>query len=73
MKNETLKEYAKKRADEVFDIDIDELRQLVIDGAKWQAKKMYSEEEVRHIVSEALQSALVTVDLEQWFKQFKKK
>mgnify|MGYP003656066720 CR=1 FL=1 len=27
--------YAKERADEVFDIDIDELRQLVIDGAKW--------------------------------------
>jgi hypothetical protein len=29
-----LKEYAEKRADEVFDIDINELRQLVIDGAK---------------------------------------
>jgi hypothetical protein len=33
----------------------------------------FSEEEVKHIVSEALQSALVTMDLEQWFKQFKKK
>ena len=31
----------------------------------------YSEEEVKHIISEALQSALVTVDLEQWFNQFK--
>lgn len=30
-----LKEYAEKRADKVFDIDIHELRQLVIDGAKW--------------------------------------
>jgi hypothetical protein len=49
-------------------------------GAKWQqeqAKEMekeqkgYSEEEVKHIISEALQSALVTVDLEQWFNQFK--
>ena len=30
-----LKEYAEKRADEVYDIDIHELRQLVIDGAKW--------------------------------------
>ena len=30
-----LEKYAKKRADEVFDIDIDELRQLVIDGANW--------------------------------------
>jgi hypothetical protein len=36
-------------------------------------ERMYSDEEVKHIVSEALQSALVTVDLEQWFKQFKKK
>ena len=44
-----------------------------IEGAKWQAERMYSEEEVKHIVSEALQSALVTVDLEQWLKQFKKK
>ena len=42
-------------------------------GAKWQTEKMYSDEEVKHIISEALQSALVTVDLEQWFKQFKKK
>ena len=29
-----LKDYAEKRADEVFDIDIDELRGLVIDGGK---------------------------------------
>jgi hypothetical protein len=35
-------------------------------------ERMYSEEEVKHIISEALQSALVTVDLEQWFEQFKK-
>ena len=37
------------------------------------SKRMYSEEEVEDIIREALQSALVTVDLEQWFKQFKKK
>ena len=37
-----------------------------------QVERMYSEEEVKFIVSEALQSALVTVDLEQWFEQFKK-
>ena len=36
-----------------------------------QVERMYSEEEVKHIISEALQSALVTVDLEQWFNQFK--
>ena len=48
-------------------------RKSFIKGAKWQAERMYSEEEVKHIISEALQSALVTVDLEQWFEQFKKK
>lgn len=30
-----LKRVCRKRADEVYDINIDELRQLVIDGAKW--------------------------------------
>ena len=40
---------------------------------KWQQERSYSEEEVKHIVSEALESALVTVDLEQWFTQFRKK
>lgn len=30
-----LKEFAKKRANEVYDISQDELEQLVIDGAKW--------------------------------------
>ena len=48
-------------------------REKFIEGAKWQAERMYSEEEVKHIVSEALQSALVGYDLEQWFTQFRKK
>lgn len=30
-----LDDFANKRADKVEDIDIEELRQLVIDGAKW--------------------------------------
>jgi hypothetical protein len=40
---------------------------------KWQQERSYSDEEVKFIISEALQSALVNVDLEQWFKQFNKK
>jgi hypothetical protein len=44
-----------------------------IKGAEWQQERSYSDEEVKYIISEALQSALVKVDLEQWFKQFKKK
>jgi hypothetical protein len=50
-----------------------EIIEAVKFGANWQAERMHSEEEVKHIVSEALQSVLVKVDLEQWFKQFKKK
>jgi len=34
-----LKEYAEKRANEVYDVDIYELRQLVIDGAKWMLEQ----------------------------------
>jgi hypothetical protein len=52
----------------------------LVDTAEYeQAKEMekqqkgYSDEEVKFIISEALQSALVKVDLEQWFEQFKKK
>ena len=76
---ETLEEAAEKVypndgfKDEIW-ADIGEVfREKFIEGAKWQAERSYSEEEVKHIVSEALESALVTVDLEQWFTQFRKK
>ena len=42
-------------------------------GAKWQQERRYSEEEVKFIISEALQSALVNNNLELWFNIFKKK
>jgi hypothetical protein len=50
----------------------EECQRAFINGAKWQAERMYSEEEVKFIISEALQSALVTVNLDGWFNQFKK-
>jgi hypothetical protein len=72
MKQETLEEAMMK--DGYWESDYDKIwREGVQFGAKWQEERMYSEEEVKHIVSEALQSALVTVDLEQWFEQNKKK
>ncbi len=49
------------------------IQEAFIEGAKFEQQRMYSEEEVKFIISEALQSALVNVDLEQWFKQFNKK
>jgi hypothetical protein len=36
---EQLKAFAKKRADDVFDIDIQTLEQLIIDGAHWMAEQ----------------------------------
>jgi len=35
-----LGEYSEKRANEVDDVDIDELRKLVIDGAKWMLEQL---------------------------------
>lgn len=37
-------EFAGQRADNVYDIDIEELRQLVIDGANWMKEQMKGEE-----------------------------
>ena len=80
MTNETLEEAAKNYANEELSNELTSkvgnfygFSSSFTAGAKWQAERMFSDEEVMHIVSEALQSALVTVDLEQWFKQFKKK
>lgn len=39
MKKE-LEKYSEKRADEVYDINIDELRDLVKDGAKWMLTEL---------------------------------
>ena len=75
---ETLEEATKKYANKNGDIPTTELEDAIfkqgfIDGAKWQQEKSYSEEEVKFIISEALQSALVNSNLELWFNIFKKK
>jgi len=81
MKQETLeevaeREYPKEGKDSIY-CDLGLIQQDAFKfGAKWQQEQYrnkYSDKEVKHIIREALQSALVTVDLEQWFKQFKKK
>jgi hypothetical protein len=44
-------------------------------GAKWQAQRMYSEEEVKQIIDATLieYSDFVLADIPHWFEQFKKK
>ena len=75
VKQETLEDAAERESQlGEYDRSFESTRKnYFIKGAKWQQERMYSEDEVKHIISEALQSALVTVDLEQWFEQFKKK
>jgi hypothetical protein len=45
-------------------------REAFIAGAKWQAEKMYSEEEVLELLRKA---HFVEQNIEEWFEQFKKK
>ncbi len=44
-------------------------------GAKWQARRMYSEEEVLNILYKHTEDLLAgkKITLEQWFEQYKKK
>jgi hypothetical protein len=55
-------------------------RESFIAGAKWQAERMYSEEEVKNIVEEARWQVPATgnpreftKNFDKWFEQFKKK
>jgi hypothetical protein len=50
-------------------------RKSFIKGAKWQAERMYSEEEVLQIIEATLieYSNFVLADIPEWFEQFKKK
>jgi hypothetical protein len=90
MKKETLEEAAKRLQKDKYGIfifkDADVKGQLVIDtakaafklgmieGAKWQAERMYSEEEVKQIIDATLieYSDFVLADIPEWFEQFKK-
>ena len=48
---------------------------IFMPGAKWQAERMYSEEQVLYILNELHKSphALMDVGLKKWFEQFKNK
>ena len=73
MKNkETLQEAAEKYAKQ-FDYAEDSSPQLdFIEGAKWQAERMYSEEEVIAIVEKSRETGL-TAEYLLLTEQFKKK
>jgi hypothetical protein len=77
-KQETLEKAAEKYAKTAEGIDIPYQNGLYygfVEGAKWQAERMYSEEEVRLILDKTLieYSDIVLADIPEWFEQFKKK
>jgi hypothetical protein len=82
MKQETLEEAAEKLYPIKFmhfptnTVDLNEVpRNIFIAGAKWQAERMYSEEEVINAFNEgqALNVRGKLIQGKEWFEQFKKK
>jgi len=78
MKQETIEEAAKRiyPINIVVDYDTNEdIRNIWIEGAKWQAERMYSEEEVYDILVEHTIELFKkeSTTLNEWFEQFKKK
>lgn len=71
-KQETVEEAAerfiKKQTFNSLEID-DKIFQAILFGAKWQQKRMYSEEEVYNLLYKLLPD---DEELNEWFKQYKK-
>ena len=88
MEKETLED-RDKRAQELLQASIEiftnsssnyKARRGFIEGAKWQAERMYSEEDLREAFKQSRQCKIFEKDMppvhnefEDWFKQFKKK
>jgi hypothetical protein len=87
-KQETLEQVAEKLypiTGEYFDKEFYMVKRLAfINGAKWQAERMYSEKEVLDLlqnfnqnameyIKEDEKSIMTSVSLKKWFEQFKKK
>jgi hypothetical protein len=69
---ETLEEVAK----EYYTNNIESGQGYFIAGAKWQAERMYSEEEVIDLLQKMNDWPTICEgrsDIEEWFEQFKKK
>jgi hypothetical protein len=82
MKKETLEDTAKKFTENLYYKvgDADEFNgeplavyDAFIEGAKWQAKRMYSEEEVLELLLSRPGPYLTDEEIKEWFEQFKKK
>jgi hypothetical protein len=74
-KQETLEEAAIKYATNhgMMAYVFPEKRESFIDGAKWQAERMYSEEETIQLLIKFNQEIQEVENVKDWFEQFKKK
>ena len=78
MKKETLEEVAERFADMCNGNLVS--KYSFITGAKWQAGRMYSEDDLREAFKQSRQALIFEKDMppvhnefEDWFEQFKKK
>jgi|APGre2960657373_1045057.scaffolds.fasta_scaffold03870_3 hypothetical protein len=68
---EIIEEFAKNKYGEGYNtVDI---RHAFVDGAEYQAKRMYSEEEVLSLILKFNDDKPGGFDASGWFEQFKKK
>jgi hypothetical protein len=78
LKQETLEEAAEKYAKQ-FDYAEDSSPQIdFIEGAKWQAERMYSEEDIMNALhsvelKDNKDYSKIYSGMKEWFEQFKKK
>jgi hypothetical protein len=76
-KQETLEEFALKNSKYTNHSNINHLKEeAIILGAKWQQKRMYSEDEVKKLIVDFLFVRGIGREVENvndWFKQYKKK
>jgi hypothetical protein len=83
-KQETLEEAADKLSDElhaVFEMNNEDaflwILNILNKGATWQAERMYSEEEVKHLINSLVKDCYFMQEpnqnVSEWFEQFKKK
>jgi len=71
MKKETLEEFAERLCPNK-QVEYD----MIIEGAKWQQERSYSEEEVLEMLKELEIECVINprrTEIKEWFEQFKKK
>ena len=75
MEKETLEEAAYRLSAEKFEPKHIGFMLGVIEGAKWQSERMYSEEDLReaYMVGKHGGTTQTYYEFKEWFEQFKKK